>query len=130
MKNILVVEDDPITITLYKYILKKAGYNLFILEDGNEIIKLLEEVKIHLIIMDISLKNSYLNGQKMNGIKFSNYIKSNNEFKEIPILIVTAYSEKIEGEDFFLKSLAEEIITKPIVDFNLFIKKINNQIKN
>ncbi len=130
MKNILVIEDDPITITLYKYILKKAGYNYYILEDGNEIINLLEDVKIHLIIMDISLRNSYLNGQKMDGIKLSSYIKGNSRYGNIPIIIVTAYSAKIEGDDFFKRSFADDVLTKPIVDFNLFISKINTQIKN
>ncbi|HUX92273.1 MAG TPA: response regulator [Ignavibacteriaceae bacterium] len=130
MKNILVIEDDPITITLYKYILKKAGYNYYILEDGNEIINLLEDVKIHLIIMDISLRNSYLNGQKMDGIKLSSYIKGNSRYENIPIIIVTAYSAKIEGDDFFKRSFADDVLTKPIVDFNLFISKINTQIKN
>ena len=130
MKNILVIEDDPITITLYKYILKKAGYNYYILEDGNEIINLLEDVKIHLIIMDISLRNSYLNGQKTDGIKLSSYIKGNSRYENIPIIIVTAYSAKIEGDDFFKRSFADDVLTKPIVDFNLFISKINTQIKN
>ncbi len=130
MKNILVIEDDPKTITLYKYILKKAGYNYYILEDGNEIINLLEDVKIHLIIMDISLRNSYLNGQKTDGIKLSSYIKGNSRYGNIPIIIVTAYSAKIEGDDFFKRSFADDVLTKPIVDFNLFISKINTQIKN
>ncbi len=130
MKNILVIEDDPITITLYKYILKKAGYNLFILEDGNEILSLLNDVEIHLIIMDISLKNSYLNGQKMDGIKLSSYIKGNSKYVNIPIIIVTAYSAKIEGDEFFKKSFADDVLTKPIIDFNLFISKIDRQIKN
>ncbi|MHB8578535.1 MAG: response regulator [Ignavibacteriaceae bacterium] len=130
MKNILVIEDDPITITLYKYILKKAGYNYYILEDGNEILNLLEDVEIHLIIMDISLRNSYLNGQKTDGIKLSSYIKGNSKYENIPIIIVSAYSAKMEGDDFFQRSFADDVLTKPIVDFNLFISKIATQIKN
>jgi len=130
MKNILIIEDDPITITLYKYILKKAGFNLFILEDGNEIMSLLDETEVDLIIMDISLKNTYLDNQKMDGVKFSKYIKCNPRFNFIPIIIVTAYSGKIKEESFLKENLADKIITKPIVDFNLFINIIKEQIKN
>ncbi len=130
MKSILIIEDDPITITLYKYILKKAGYNLYILEDGNEIMKLLGDTDVDLIIMDISLKNTYLDDQKMDGVKFSKYIKCNPRFNSIPIIIVTAYSGKIKEESFIKENLADKIITKPITDFNLFINIIKEQIKN
>ncbi len=129
MKNLLIIEDDPITITLYKYILKKAGFNLFILEDGNEIMQLLSITEIDLIIMDISLKNTYLDNQKIDGIKFSKYIKCNPRYNKIPILIVTAYSGKIKEENFIKDNMADRIITKPIVDFNLFINIIKEQIK-
>ena len=129
MKNLLIIEDDPITITLYKYILKKAGFNLFILEDGNEIMQLLSISEIDLIIMDISLKNTYLDNQKIDGIKFSKYIKCNPRYNKIPIIIVTAYSGKIKEENFIKENMADKIITKPIVDFNLFINIIKEQIK-
>ncbi len=129
MKNLLIIEDDPITITLYKYILKKAGFNLFILEDGNEIMQLLSISEIDLIIMDISLKNTYLDNQKIDGIKFSKYIKCNPRYNKIPIIIVTAYSGKIKEENFIKENMADKIITKPIVDFNLFINIIREQIK-
>lgn len=129
MKNLLIIEDDPITITLYKYILKKAGFNLFILEDGNEIMQLLSISEIDLIIMDISLKNTYLDNQKIDGIKFSKYIKCNPKYNKIPIIIVTAYSGKIKEENFIKDNMADKIITKPIVDFNMFINIIKEQIK-
>ena len=129
MKNLLIIEDDPITITLYKYILKKAGFNLYILEDGNEIMQLLSISEIDLIIMDISLKNTYLDNQKIDGIKFSKYIKCNPRYNKIPIIIVTAYSGKIKEENFIKDNMADKIITKPIVDFNMFINIIKEQIK-
>ncbi len=130
MKNILIIEDDPFTIDFYLFIFKKAGFNAIVMEDGDKVIEFLTSNKINLIIMDINLKNTYLNGAKIDGIKLSNYIKSSNGISNIPIMLVTAYSPSIKGENFYKESLAEDFITKPIVDFNLLIRKVNNLIKD
>ncbi|MCL5030670.1 MAG: response regulator [Bacteroidetes bacterium] len=130
MKNILIIEDDPFTIDFYLFIFKKAGFNPIVIEDGDKVIEFLTSNKINLIIMDINLKNTYLNGAKIDGIKLSNYIKTSNNMSQIPIMLVTAYSPSIRGENFYKESLAEDFITKPIVDFNLLINKVNNLIKD
>ena len=129
MKNILIVEDDLFTIDFYKYIFKKAKHNIIVLEDGDEIIETLQTKKIHLIIMDINLKNTYLNGVKIDGIKLSKFIKENINFAHIPILLVTAYSMDMKDDVLFKNSLAEDYITKPIVDFNFLIDKVNTLMK-
>ena len=130
MKNILIIEDDPFTIDFYLFIFKKAGFNPVVMEDGDKVIEFLASNKINLIIMDINLKNTYLNGAKIDGIKLSNYIKSSNNISNVPIMLVTAYSPSIRGENFYKESLAEDFITKPIVDFNLLINKVNGLIKD
>ncbi len=129
MKNILIVEDDPFTIDFYKFIFKKAGYNTYISEDGEQILSYLLENQVQLIIMDINLKNTYLSGEKMDGVKLSKKIKSEEKFACIPILLVTAYSQDINGENLCKTCNAEDFITKPIVDFNFLIEKVNKLVK-
>ena len=92
--------------------------------------EILREKNISLIIMDINLKNTYLNGEKINGIKLSGSIKRDDRFAKIPILLVTAYSPSVKGENFYQDSLAEDYITKPIIDFNLLINKVNRLVLN
>ncbi len=130
MKNILVVEDDPFTIDFYRFIFKKAGFNALIMEDGDKVVNTLNETAIHLIIMDINLKNTYLYGEKIDGIKLSKAIKSNDSISHIPILLVTAYTPGIKGENFCEACQAEDFITKPILDFNFLIEKVNSLIEN
>ena len=130
MKNLLIVEDDPFTVDFYLFIFKRAGFNPIVIEDGDKVIEALGVDSISLIIMDINLKNTYLKGEKIDGIKLSSYIKKNTNYSNIPIMLVTAYSPSIKGENFCKESLAEDYITKPIVDFNLLINKVNKLIVN
>jgi|YelNatPaOPRAMG01_1025707.scaffolds.fasta_scaffold00063_22 CheY-like chemotaxis protein len=129
MKNILVVEDDQFTIDFYKYIFKKAKHNVIVLEEGDKIIETLQAKDIHLIIMDINLKNTYLKGAKIDGIKLSRFIKENKNLSHIPVLLVTAYSMDKKEDFLFKNSLAEDFITKPILDFNFLIDKVNTLMK-
>ncbi len=129
MKNILIVEDDPFTIDFYLFIFKKAGFNPVVIEDGDKVIEFLGSNNINLVIMDINLKNTYLNGAKIDGIRLSNFIKTSENISKVPIMLVTAYSPTIKGENFYKESLAEDFITKPIIDFNLLINKVNKLIK-
>ena len=129
MKNILIIEDDLFTIDFYKFIFRKAGYNALITEDGDQIIAFLKENEVNLVIMDINLKNTYLAGEKMDGVKLSKKIKENENFSDVPILLVTAYSQDMNGEDLCQACLAEDFITKPIVDFNFLIEKVDKLVK-
>jgi len=128
MKNILIVEDDPFTQDFYSFLLKRAGFNFLILEDGDVIINKLQFDDFDLVIMDISLKNSSINGTKVNGIQLTKHIKQNIS-KFIPILLITAFSPDVKMNMFLDESLADDFILKPITDFNLFLEKINRLIK-
>lgn len=129
MKNILIIEDDPFTIDFYVFIFKKAGFNPIIQEDGDKIIDILASQNINLIIMDINLKNTYLMGNKIDGIRLSSYIKQKDGIMHPPVLLVTAYSPSIKEGNFLKESLAEDFITKPIIDLNLLVNKINELIE-
>lgn len=128
MKNILIVEDDQFTVDFYKFIFKKAGFNTLVLEDGDKVIETLSDVEVHLIIMDINLKNTYLNGSKIDGIKLTQKIKTNPNFERVPVLLVTAYQPDLKNGNFLTESLAEDYIVKPIIDFNALIEKVNSLI--
>jgi DNA-binding response OmpR family regulator len=127
-EKLIVVEDDPFSKDFYKIIFNRAGFEPIVLEDGNLILKTLAENKISLIIMDINLKNTYLNNEKIDGIKLSRIIKEDIRFSGIPVILVSAYSDSFKDSNLLDESLADDFITKPIIDFNLFLKKINSFI--
>lgn len=99
-----------------------------VLEDGDKLFEELEKEKVDLVIMDINLKNTYHREKKVDGIYLSRMIKENLELKKVPVLLVTAYSISADGPKFFEDSLADDYITKPIVDFRILLDKINTLI--
>ncbi len=129
-KTILIIEDDPFSQDFYNFIFKKAGLKSIIMEDGDLILLELEKDEMGIIIMDINLKNTSLNGERINGVKFSRMIKENEKFKNIPVLLVTAYSINANGDSFFDESLADDYIVKPIIDYNELIMKVKSLLKN
>jgi two-component system, cell cycle response regulator DivK len=129
VNNIIVVEDDPFSQEFYKYLLKREGFTPLIIEEGDLLFKQLKTESISLIIMDINLKNTYLNNEKVDGVILSKMVKENPAYSKVPILLVTAYSLATDRPGFFKESLAEDYITKPVLDYNLLLRKIKNLVE-
>lgn len=129
-QKIAIVEDDPFTKQMYSHLMRKAGFEAFILEDANLLLEKLDSEDIRLIIMDINLRNTYLNNNRIDGIQLSKYIKTQEKFSSIPIILVSAYSFSFDKENVLKESLAYNYITKPITDFNAFINTIRQAIVN
>ncbi len=126
-KNIIIVEDDPFSHQYYNYVFSKAGYCPFIIENGDLIIDKLTIDEVSLIILDINLKNTFLNGNKIDGIDFAKFLKSHKLFKNIPILLVTASSD-FSKNYFISEGIAEDFILKPITDYKTLLKKVNQLV--
>ncbi|MDH4318285.1 MAG: response regulator [Desulfobulbaceae bacterium] len=116
-KKILVVDDNNDSRELVVKILKKQGYTLYTAVDGEDALQKAEQERPDLILMDISLP-------KLDGHEVTKRLKSKDEFKNIPIIALTAHAMKGDRE----KSLAagcDDYLSKP---FNIrelpgFIKK-------
>ncbi|MBK7632342.1 MAG: response regulator [Ignavibacteriales bacterium] len=128
MKKLIVVEDDKITQQFYSMFFNKNGYDTVITDNGDKIFDTLLTQEVGLILMDINLSNTYLNGEKIDGIKLSQIIKSDERTKNIPLVLVTASSLSSQLRHFLSETNAEEIVTKPILDYNRFLTKINNYL--
>ena len=128
MKKIIIVEDDKITQQFYSMFFNKNGYEVLITDNGDKILETLFNEEVGLILMDINLSNSYLNNEKIDGIKLSQIIKSNERFKSIPLVLVTASSLSNQLRQFLNDTKAEEIVIKPILDYNRFLNKINTYL--
>lgn len=128
MKKLIVVEDDRITQQFYNMFFNKYGYSTLITDNGDTVLDTLINEDIGLILMDINLSNTYLNNEKIDGIKLSQTIKSDDRLKNIPLVLVTASSLSSQLKYFLEETQAEEIITKPILDYSRFLNKINYYI--
>jgi len=128
MKKLLIVEDDTLTQQLYMVYFKKSGIDPYITDNGEELFTILHRENIGLILMDINLTNTYFRGEKMDGIKLSRLIKSNSDTKNIPIIIATGFSAFNHDDSLVKQIQADDLIVKPITNFNAFVKKVNQYL--
>jgi DNA-binding response OmpR family regulator len=128
LKKIIIVEDDAFLQDFYKVFFKKIGGEVLIQENADVILTEINKGGVELIIMDINLRNTYLNNQRIDGIKFSRYIKETFRQVKIPILLITAYPISSFGDNLLEDSLADDYLVKPIVDYNKLVDKINKLV--
>ena len=104
-KCILVVEDQEDNRQILRDLLGNAGYALIEAESGEEALAAIGAQRPDLILMDIQLP-------VMDGYEATRRIRSDPEFKAVPIIAVTSYA--LAGDE--AKALAAgctAYITKP-----------------
>ncbi|MEJ5305241.1 MAG: response regulator [Ignavibacteria bacterium] len=130
MSKILIVEDDPFNVELFDLILKRLGNFETVVTDNFE--KIFEELKngsVDLVVMDVSLDNTYYERKKIDGIVLSRMIKEDEQLKHIPVIIVTAYAGDDDISRILRESRAEQCIKKPIINYQEFINLIKGYLR-
>ena len=120
--NILLVEDDQDDVELMQDALQDNGINftMEVVKQGDKVIPFLKACKNfpNVILLDLNLP-------KMHGREVLSRIKLSEEFKHIPIAILTTSSSKSEKE-FCISAGATDFLTKPatVEGFNKTIRSI------
>ncbi len=99
-KTILIVEDEHHYHELYKMMLENTEYEIIHAYDGDEALSKLHEKKPDVIILDMLM-------DMVTGDTLLLYLKSMPECKNIPIIIISACSEK---EYKYLRELDNNLI--------------------
>lgn len=110
--KILIIEDNARVSSLLKRGLESQGYQIYISEDAEDALVMVDKIDFNLIITDIMLPD-------MNGIDFSKKVKQN--FPDLPIIMLTALGtidEKIEGFD----AGADDYMVKPFEIRELYVR--------
>lgn len=128
--RILVVEDDPMNAKLFQLILaRKAGYQVEVTESPALVFERARSGAVDLIIMDVSLSNSEIDGEAVDGLEISRRLKRDPVAGRIPILLATAHAMKGSRESFLRSSGADDYISKPIVSADDLIARIQALIE-
>lgn len=115
MTNILVCDDDKEIVDSIEIYLQQEGYQIYKAYDGEQAIKVLKEMNIQLLIIDIMMP-------RLDGIHATLKIR---EFSSVPIIFLSAKSEdtdKILG----LNMGADDYITKPFNPLELVARVKSN----
>lgn len=114
---VLVVDDEREIRDAIEIYLKSEGLKVIKAKDGLEALDILENNKVHLIILDIMMPN-------LDGIRTCMRIRENNN---IPVIMLSAKSEdrdKVLG----LNIGADDYITKPFNSLEL-IARVKSQLR-
>ncbi len=121
--NILLVEDNQLLAKgTAKLIERLGGHQVFITAEPKEIFHRCEAGAVELVIMDINLPAARWEGQKVDGSMLSRHLKA--LWKQLPIILVTAYTMPADQHLLLSQSGADSCYTKPITDYDGFLAMI------
>ncbi len=115
MKKALIVEDHPDLLEVLTLQLEKMGFAVVSANTGMEGVTKAVEEKPQLILMDIMMPG-------MDGREATRRIRSNQETKDIPILVITALTKESQLREC-IKAGCNNYIVKPFTPEKL-LKKI------
>ena len=106
-KKILIVDDDMRTLFLLSGVFQKHGLQVYKVANGQKALEVLEnEHAIDVVIMDIMMP-------VLDGYKTLQAIRSQERFKNLPVILVTAKASK-EEQAKGLAAGANEYLIKPV----------------
>ncbi|GMR04578.1 MAG: response regulator [Thermodesulfobacteriota bacterium] len=105
-QKVLLVEDNYMNTVLVREILEMNGYEMVEAGTGAEAIRLIATEKPDLVLMDIHLPG-------MDGVTATRIIKSEERYRSIPVLALTASASKNDEEEILSKGF-DGYVTKPI----------------
>lgn len=104
-KKVLLVEDEKNIILGVSTCLEAVGYKVHVEEDGETALKYVENKKPDLILLDLMLP-------RVDGFEVCRVLKSNEETKNIPVIVLTALAGE-EDRQRIMEMGADSYMTKP-----------------
>lgn len=115
-KKVLLIEDDPLMLNLYKNTFELDNVNLILGSDGQMGIELAKAEKPSVILLDLLMP-------KMSGYEVLERLKADPKTKEIPVIVLSNMLDtaeivekvkKLGAEEYWVKSnyTSEDIVEK------------------
>ena len=118
MANILLFDDSADLLEMFQFILQANGYETITTDTKKQFEQELLNKRPDLILIDIHLRDA-------DGREVCKAIKENPETKNIPVILMSANSEKLGLSEGYL---ADEILEKPF-DISVLKSKIESLVK-
>ena len=117
--SILIVDDEAPVRRLIDCLLKEMEYNTHQASNGDEAIEILKKNhnNVHLIIMDLLLPGKH-------GLDICSKIRAMDNFRDIPILVITAVYTKSKYNYQSREYGADAFMTKPF-DNDAFMAQVS-----
>ncbi|VAW56294.1 twitching motility protein PilH [hydrothermal vent metagenome] len=114
MANILIVDDSPTEVHVFKTMLEKNGHTVVISETGEEGIEKAKEVLPDLVLMDIVMPG-------INGFQATRQLATIEQTAHIPVIIVTTKDQETD-KVWGIRQGAKDYIVKPVKESDLMAR--------
>jgi len=114
MANILIIDDSPTEVHVFKTMLEKNGHTVHVSETGEEGIVKAKEVIPDLVLMDIVMPG-------INGFQATRQLATIEETSHIPVIIVTTKDQETD-KVWGIRQGAKDYIVKPVKENDLMAR--------
>ena len=118
-KVILIVDDEPRNLKLFRDLLQASGYTTIEATDGEQGVELARARKPDLILIDVQVP-------VMDGLEATRILKADATTGNIPILALTSYAMKGDKERI-LKAGCDGYLAKPL-DIKELLKTVTEYL--
>jgi DNA-binding response OmpR family regulator len=105
MPRILIVDDEPNIVLALELLMKREGYEIRTVGDGERAVEAVETFRPDLILLDVMMP-------RMDGYEVCQRIRADATLKDISIVMLTAKGREVEKEKGLALG-ADLYITKP-----------------
>jgi DNA-binding response OmpR family regulator len=105
MHRILIVDDEPNIVLALELLMKKEGFEVRTVDDGEKACQAVGEFRPDLVLLDIMMP-------KMDGYEVCQRIRADASLKDVRIIMLTAKGREVEKEKGLALG-ADSYITKP-----------------
>ncbi|MCC6804537.1 MAG: response regulator [Anaerolineae bacterium] len=105
--TVLVVDDDPVSVSLLELVLKRSGYQVILARSASSGLQIAAEVKPDVILIDDMMPT-------MTGGEMCQLLKSNPELAHIPVIMISA-GTRVQDASYVDSIGADYALTKPVL---------------
>jgi CheY-like chemotaxis protein/anti-sigma regulatory factor (Ser/Thr protein kinase) len=116
--HVLIVEDDDDTQNLMRQIMEAEGWTTDLASNGREGLELAEKYPPRLILLDLMMP-------EMDGFQFAASFRQKPQFRNIPIVVVTA-RDLTQEDRLRLNGYVEKVFHKAAWDRDAFLQEVRS----
>lgn len=110
-KYVLIVDDDPDLVEAVAMNLESRGFSIGKAYDGIEAWESIKAKRPDLVVLDVMMP-------RKNGYEVCDELKSDNEYKDIPVILLTAVGSAVPSTTYThqdgMKVQADDYVPKPV----------------
>jgi CheY-like chemotaxis protein len=88
-KTVLIIDDEPDTLTYFSSLLQDEGFETMVAENGEDALKKVSATKPDLITLDITMPET-------SGVRCYRELRQSDAYKNIPVIMITGVSGKFQ----------------------------------